>query len=93
MLEDSLFVGGLLVLGAHLKRALPRDYVRYIPLITWSVGIIVWCGVNGWDQWARAILVSAAATGVHSATKNTMQALTGKPVDSEKEDGHDQKTG
>lgn len=86
MLEESLYVSGLLALGAILKRSLPAGTVRYIPLITWSIGIILWCANNGWHQWPKAIIIAATATGIHSAGKNTLQALLGDDLEKEADD-------
>jgi hypothetical protein len=74
-MKEAELIAGLLALGGILKTVLNEKARKWIPVITWSVGIVLWCLAHGWSEIGRAILVAAAATGVHSATKNTIQGI------------------
>jgi hypothetical protein len=74
-MKEAELIAGLLALGGILKTVLNEKARKWIPMVTWSVGIVLWCLAHGWNEIGRAILVAAAATGVHSATKNTIQGI------------------
>lgn len=81
--EFGSVAGVLLVLGAVLKNAFPNFPNRFIPLLTWIVGVLAYLALSGaWSdpkQWIAAILASATATGIHSGVKNTFSAAEVKP--------------
>jgi len=74
-MKEAELIAGLLALGGILKTVLNEKARKWIPVVTWSVGIVLWCLAHGWNDIGRAVLVAAAATGVHSATKNTIQGI------------------
>lgn len=80
--EFASIVAGLMLVGAILKNAIPQLPNRWIPLITWILGVIAYLSLtNGWkdaNQWIAAIVTAATATGAHSGIKNT---LAGNSVD------------
>lgn len=71
-------IAGLLVVGGILKNAFPNFPNRLIPLVTWVLGVAAYLAMSkGWgdpQQWMAGIITAASATGLHSATKNTMQS-------------------
>src|SRR5690242_20151075 len=67
----------LLVLGAILKNAFPAFPNRFIPVVTWIVGVFAYQIIaKGWSdpqQWLAAVMAAASATGIHSGVKNTFE--------------------
>jgi hypothetical protein len=70
-------VAALLVVGGILKNAFPQFPNRLIPLVTWVLGVLAYLAMSeGWSnpqQWVAGVVAAATATGLHSATKNTIQ--------------------
>jgi len=74
---------GVIIIGGIIKNAIPSIPNRFIPLITWVMGVVGYqLLVNGWDdskQWLVAIITAASGTGAHSGTKNTFQKKEVQP--------------
>ena len=79
--DMGLVVGFVLMLGYIIKTYTPIKN-ELIPLITWALGGLLYQWLSGgWTdprQWMMALLSVAGATGLHSATKSTIE-LKGKP--------------
>lgn len=83
--DAGIIIAPLLVLGAILKNAFPNFPNRFIPLVTLvagTVGFVLKSGDHTWNGIFNAMLVAAAATGIHSGIKNTLQGsdTTSPPV-------------
>jgi hypothetical protein len=82
--DFAAVVAGLLVVGGILKNAFPSFPNRFIPLVTWVLGVVAYLVItNGWNQpaqWLAAVITSATATGTYSAVKNTVQPSTPPPA-------------
>jgi hypothetical protein len=77
--DATIIMGALLAVGAVLKHAIPAFPNRFIPLVTLLAGtaaMLWWVGCCDKHAILNAVLVSLAATGLHSTTKN----LTGKDL-------------
>ncbi len=70
-------IAALLIIGAIFKNAFPSFPNRYIPALTWVIGVVAYLVlVSGWGdpkQWLYAVIAAATATGIHSGIKNTIQ--------------------
>lgn len=81
-------IAALLIVGTIFKNAFPDFPNRFIPLLTWVLGMGAYLTLtNGWHdpkQWLAAIVAAATATGTHSAIKNTVQKEGGGGVESSK---------
>lgn len=68
---------GVLGVGALLKHAFPAFNNRWIPLLTWTLGTIAFV-LKSQDYSVTGIfigvVVAAAATGIHSGIKNTVES-------------------
>ena len=84
--EYGATIVGMMAVGSILKNAFPSFPNRLIPLVTWVLGVAAYLAMSkGWgdpQQWLAGIITAASATGLHSATKNTIQ--TSAPVESPK---------
>lgn len=81
--EFGSVIVGLLLVGAIFKNAFPSFPNRFIPLLTWLMGVAAYLALtNGWansQQWLAAIIAAASATGIHSGIKNTFQNEANDP--------------
>lgn len=77
-------IAALLIVGTIFKNAFPNFPNRFIPLLTWVLGMGAYLTLtNGWHdpkQWLAAVVAAATATGTHSAIKNTVQKEDGGGV-------------
>jgi len=80
--DMGMVVAFVLLLGGVIKNYTPVKN-ELIPLITWILGGVLFQWLtHGWAdprQWIMALITVAGATGLHSATANTIQAI--KPSD------------
>lgn len=81
--DMGLVVGFVLMLGYIIKTYTPIKN-ELIPLITWALGGLLYQWLSGgWTdprQWMMALLSVAGATGLHSATKSTIELKAKPPV-------------
>ena len=75
MAEFGGVIVALLTVGAILKNAFPAFPNRFIPVLTWVMGVAAYLTLTGgWTdskQWLAAIVAAATATGTHSAMQHT----------------------
>src|SRR5512136_1364919 len=76
-------IAALLIVGAIFKNAFPAFPNRFIPLLTWTLGVVAYLTLtSGWNDpkaWVAAVIAAATATGVHSGIKNTLAGAGDKP--------------
>lgn len=74
--DMGLVIAFVLLIGGVIKNFTPVNN-RYIPLITWILGGLLYQWLaGGWDdprQWMMALISVAGATGLHAATKSTFE--------------------
>lgn len=75
---------GVLAVGAILKHVFPALSNRWIPLITWTLGTVAFV-LKSQDYSLTSMIVGllacAAATGLHSGAKNTVEKDEDKPTE------------
>lgn len=76
--DMGLVIAFVLMLGGIIKNFTPVKN-ELIPLITWALGGLLYQWLSdGWAdprQWMMALLSVAGATGLHSATKSTVEVV------------------
>lgn len=76
--EVGVVITGLLLVGGLLKNAFPSFPNRFIPLLTWILGVpsfLALSAAGAWTDpaaWTNAALLCASATGIHSGLKNSL---------------------
>lgn len=78
--DMGLVIAFVLLIGGIIKNFTPVNN-KWIPLITWALGGLLYQWLaGGWAdprQWMMALISVAGATGLHAATKSTLE----KPAD------------
>lgn len=80
LVDASVIIGGIMIIGALAKHAFPDFPNRFIPLITWGLGVVgylIKSGDTSGNGILTAILVAASATGLHSGVKNLLEKSDG----------------
>jgi hypothetical protein len=76
--DMGLVIAFVLMLGGIIKNFTPVKN-EFIPLITWALGGLLYQWLaDGWAdprQWMMALLSVAGATGLHSATRSTVEVV------------------
>jgi hypothetical protein len=76
--DMGLVIAFVLMLGGIIKNFTPIKN-EWIPLVTWILGGLLYQWLSeGWAdprQWMMALLSVAGATGLHSATRSTTEAI------------------
>jgi hypothetical protein len=76
--DMGLVIAFVLMLGGIIKNFTPVKN-EFIPLITWALGGLLYQWLSdGWEdprQWMMALLSVAGATGLHSATRSTVEVV------------------
>jgi hypothetical protein len=76
--DMGLVIGFVLLIGGIIKNFTPVKN-ELIPLITWALGGLLYQWLSdGWTdprQWMMALLSVAGATGLHSATRSTVEVV------------------
>lgn len=76
--DMGIVVAFVLLVGGIIKNYTPIKN-ELIPLITWALGGLLYQWLaGGWDdprQWMMALISVAGATGLHSATRSTVEAV------------------
>jgi hypothetical protein len=76
--DMGLVIAFVLMLGGIIKNFTPVKN-EFIPLITWALGGLLYQWLaDGWAdprQWMMALLSVAGATGLHSATRATVEVV------------------
>lgn len=79
--DMGLVIAFVLLVGGIVKNYTPIKN-ELIPLITWALGGILYQWLSeGWTdprQWMMALISVAGATGLHAATKSTMDLKKGE---------------
>ncbi len=81
--DMGLVIAFVLLVGGIIKNFTPIKN-ELIPLITWLLGGLLYQWLsNGWSdprQWMMALISVAGATGLHSATRSTVDAVKPPPA-------------
>lgn len=80
--DMGIVVAFVLLVGGIIKNYTPIKN-ELIPLITWALGGLLYQWLaGGWSdprQWMMALISVAGATGLHSATRSTVEAVKPPP--------------